>query len=1265
MAIGIGCDIGGTFTDFILIDEATGQIEVDKVLTTPADPSDAVEEGLRNLEEVANGCVASAGTLVHGTTLVINAVIERKGAKTGLITTRGFRDVLEIGREKRYDGNDLQITFPEPLIPRPLRVEVDERIHASGRILQTLDVSSVERAVANLLKQGVESVAVCLLNSFANPDHEIAIRGIIERVAPAMLVTLSHEVLRELKEYERSSTAAVNAYVKPIVSRYLGKLTDRLDAMHFHGDLLLMQSSGGLNSPETARAFPVQIIESGPAAGAIAAAHYGKLAGHGKVLAFDMGGTTAKMCLIKDGKVVRVNQMEVDRVHRFKRGSGVPVRVPVVDLMEIGAGGGSIAKVSAKGTLEVGPESASAVPGPACYGTGGTLPTVSDADLVLGYLDPDYFLGGKMRLDQRAAEHAIQQFLATPLGLSLADAAWGVHSLVNENMASAAKVYVAEKGESPSSCAMVAFGGAGPVHACDLARRIGVPAVVIPLRAGVASAFGMLIAPASYDTVRTHRIRLSRVDLPKVEETLLAMEREARLGLPRNVAPKTVWFERSADMRYVGQGYDIAVPIHGALVDADGKQHIRRLFNEVYEQLYGRVFDDLEIEIMNLRVTAYAPGKTYSETVPAHPEALPSYSKREAYCPLAKRYVLHKVYKRKDLPSGISIAGPTIIEEAESTTIVSADASVVIDKFGSLVVTLGHAGAMQVTEHTGQAQLDPVTLEMLWRRLASTVDELAAALVRTSFSTVVRDVNDYACAIFDASSRLLVQSTDSTPGICGGLRPMLHHMLRAHSTEKLLEGDVLVGNDPWNGSGHHNDIFVVTPAFCRGRLIGFAACGAHHVDIGGRRATTESRDNYEEGLRIPVCKLFQAGKPNQDVFAFIAANVRLSQTVLGDMRAQISANHVGCERLKELCAERGWDDLQMLADEIVNRSEEIARAEISRIPDGTYSHEAPIDILDGKPITLQVAVTVQGDSITVDFSGSSRQVRPAINCTLTYTSAYTYFAIGALLSLPVQANEGTLAPIRILAEKGTVLNATFPAPVFARTSIGNFVPEIIFNALAPALPDRVVAGSGSTPLWAQYLFGKRRDGTEFAPLNSANGGLGARASQDGVSCLTFPVNIGNTPAEILESEIPVLIKRRELWTDSAGPGRFRGGLGQQFEMQVLEGDIGPEHSILVGFRGGRFHFPVPGILGGHAAPNGKLVINGKPATSGGDASILPGQTIICQIPGGGGLGDPKERRQELVMRDLEYGYISREQAHSCYGYEDQDHNVKAVKSTSA
>lgn len=1251
MAIGIGCDIGGTFTDLLMIDDESGKVYVEKILTTPDDPSRAIETGLRKLEAMAPDSLQEALVLVHGTTLVINSVIERKGARTGLITTRGFRDVLEIGREKRYDGNDLQIRFPEPLVERPMRVEVDERVHTSGRILRELSEASVEAAIAGLLAQGVESIAVCLLNSFANPDHERRVGDIAERLAPGVSITLSHQVLRELREFERSTTTAVNAYTKPVVEKYLERLNSRLIDVGFKGEFLLMQSSGGLNSSEMARKFPVQIIESGPAAGMIGAAHYARLAGYDKVLAFDMGGTTAKMCLVSGGRVGRVNELEVDRVHRFKRGSGIPVRVPVVDLMEIGAGGGSIAKVSAKGTMEVGPESASAVPGPVSYGQGGTEPTVSDADLVLGYLNPAYFLGGRMALDRDKAIAAIETKLAHTLGLSLEKAAWGIHSLVNENMASAAKIYVAEKGESPSNCTVVAFGGAGPVHAYDLARRIGAGTVVIPPRAGVASAFGMLIAPASFDSVRTHRTRAAKADAAQLEAAYLSMEDEGRAGLPRSVKAADVWFERTADVRYVGQGYDVSVPLPASILKSgDFAEGLRAAFNEVYIKLYGRVFDELELEIMSLRVTALAPGKTFVDTAPRGNSGESSASgRRDAYCPLSEKFITHSVYQRQSLAVGASIIGPAIVEEPESTTIVGVGASLTVDAAGSLIVTLPVLAAR--TESTVQNDhIDAVKLEMLWRRISSSVDELAAALVRTSFSTVIRDVNDYACAVFDAQARLLVRSTDSTPGIAGGLAPMLRHMLEKVPAQTLREGDVLIGNDPWNGSGHHNDIFIVTPAFYNGRLIGYGACSAHHVDIGGRRATTESRDNYEEGLRIPVCRLYNAGEPNADVFSFIASNVRLAETVLGDLRAQCAANHVGCERLRELCSEQGWADFQPLADEIIRRSEELARAEIDRIPDGVYSHEAPIEIIDGEKVILKATVTVNGDELTVDFTGSSRQVRPAVNCTLGYTSAYAMFAVLALLQLPVQGNEGSMRPIHIVAAEGSVVNAKFPAPVFARTSIGNFVPETIFSAMAQALPDRVIAASGSTPLWAQYIFGRRRDGSQFAPLNAANGGLGARAGQDGISCLTFPVNIGNTPVEVLESDIPALVKRRELWEDSAGAGRFRGGLGQRFEMVVLEGDLGPDGPLLIGFRGGRYHFPVPGLLGGQDGPNGKLVINGSVATGGGDATVPPGGTMMCEIPGGAGLGNPKDRSTQLIERDIAYGYVSLAQAQKVYGY---------------
>ena len=548
-------------------------------------------------------------------------------------------------------------------------------------------------------------------------------------------------------------------------------------------------------------------------------------------------------------------------------------------------------------------------------------------------------------------------------------------------------------------------------------------------------------------------------------------------------------------------------------------------------------------------------------------------------------------------------------------------------------------------------KLDPITLEMFWRRLNSTVDELAATLKRTSFSTVVRDVNDYATAIFDREARLLAQSPDSTPGLCGPLGHMLSCMLRDNPPETLVDGDVLIGNNPWDGSGHHNDITVATPVFFDGALIGYTVSCCHHVDIGGRRATTESRDNYEEGLRIPHLKIFKAGELNTDVLAFIENNVRSAGTVVGDLRAQFAANHVGCKRMKGICVERGWQDLQDLADEIIERSEALARAEVGKLPNGVFRHKAVIDIENGEEVTIHCKVTVDNEAIEIDYSGSSPQVKSAVNCTLTYASSYTTFAVNAALDLPIKINEGTLRVLTIKADEGTIVNCTFPAPTFARTAIGNHLAEIIYCALADAVPERIVSGSGSTPMWGQYLFGKKQDGTPFAPLNCINGGMGARPDSDGVSCLTFPVNVGNTPVEVLESEVPVLVKKRALWQNSAGPGEFRGGFGQEFEVEVLAGGLGPLGDILVSFRGGRFIHPVPGVQGGGDAPNGELYVNGEPQEPGIQRTLVPGDSFLCRVPGGGGFGNPGKRTETALKRDLRSGLLSEDFVRLHYGDE--------------
>jgi len=673
----LGCDIGGTFTDFVLLDDKTGEIRINKCLTTPQDPSDAVEQGIRDLEQRTPGFVRELEEVIHGTTLVINSIIERKGARTGLITTKGFRDVLELAREIRYAPYDIFSEFPKPLIPRRFRLEVDERIRSDGTVLKPLDPREVRRVVRRLVEQGAESIAVCLINSFENPAHELMINEIIEREAPDTSVSISYEVLPQIREYERTSTTVTNAYVKPLTGRYLARLSHRLEAIGFEGKLFIMLSSGGITSVDTAARFPVRIIESGPTAAVISGQYYGKLFNIPDMFCFDMGGTTAKSCLIQGGVAGVVPTFEVGRVQRFMKGSGLTIQVPVVDLMEIGAGGGSIAKVSKMGTLQVGPESSGADPGPICYGRGGTEPGVTDADLLLGYLDENYFLGGEMRLDKETARKGIEERIAGPLGVPFIDAVWGIHDLINETMAAAAKTHIAEKGGNPK------------VHAYGLARKLGAPRFIVPPNAGVGSALGFFTAPRAFDLVRSHKVAVDLADFDEIERIFKAMEAEGVKTLRKTGQEEAVTCERSVDVRYIGQGSETNIPVPESDFNQVKKGEILRRFHVIYKKLYGRTYPDSPVEFINFRVRASLPERLLRlPKIQKNGTSLQKAVKgeRQAYSGMAKDFIPHTVYDRYELQPEARFEGPAIVEERESTVIVGENTSVAVDEYGFLWV---------------------------------------------------------------------------------------------------------------------------------------------------------------------------------------------------------------------------------------------------------------------------------------------------------------------------------------------------------------------------------------------------------------------------------------------------------------------------------------------------------------------------------------------------------------------------------------------------
>ena len=690
----VGADIGGTFTDLIVVDTETGEFAIGKTLTTPHDPSVAVETVLKDVLSASGVSAEEIQHLIHGTTLVTNAMIERKGAKTALITTQGFRDSIEIGPETRYDLYDLMLEQPKPLVPRYLRFDVPQRTLADGSTHTELDVEHVTQLATELSARGIEAVAISFLHSFTNPEDERKARAAIEAVAPDLRISISSDVVPEIREYERASTTIANVYVQELVEKYLRQLEHRLADLGFAGSFYLMLSSGGIATVDTTVKYPVRLLESGPAAGALAANTYGIATGHTSLISFDMGGTTAKICVIDDGQPLIAHEFEVDRVYRFAKGSGLPIKLPVIELIEIGTGGGSIARVDSLGLLKAGPDSAGADPGPVCYGRGGEDPTITDANLVLGYLDPSYFLGGKMSLDMDACRNAIKEKVADPLGMTIEEAAWGIHQIANENMANAARVHALERGKDPRRYPMFAFGGAGPVHAYRIAASLGSPMLLAPLGAGVMSTVGFLSAPLAFDFVRSWVTTLDDIDWTRANQLFTEMEAEGtQLLSDSDVAATDVTHRREVDMRYVGQGHEIRVPVSSSnLTEADRASVVAR-FEQTYKELYERPGPPVPIEILNWRVVSAGPKPNVHLTVRERDDGAAVSADcikghRPAYFPETNGFVDTAIYDRYKMKPGMTFDGPAIVEERESTVIIGPGAKCAIDNDHNLVVEM-------------------------------------------------------------------------------------------------------------------------------------------------------------------------------------------------------------------------------------------------------------------------------------------------------------------------------------------------------------------------------------------------------------------------------------------------------------------------------------------------------------------------------------------------------------------------------------------------
>jgi len=682
----LAVDIGGTFTDLAI--EKDGQRWTAKVLTTPAAPEKGVLEGVQQVLAKAAMKPADLALVIHGTTLATNAVIERKGAKTALITTDGFRDVLALANEARYDQYDLNIELAKPLVPRRWRLPVPERLDNTGKVLLALDEASVRAHIPFMRAEGIESLAIGFIHGFVNPTHERRTAEIVREAWPELPVSLSSEVSPEMREWERFSTTVANAYVQPLMARYLKQLELGLREAGLACPLYLMLSGGGLTTIDTAARFPIRLVESGPAGGAIFSAFVARQRGFDKVLSFDMGGTTAKVCLIDDFRPQASRTFEVARVGRFKKGSGLPLRIPVIEMVEIGAGGGSIAQVDSMGRIQVGPESAGADPGPACYGRGGTHPAVTDANLALGRYDPELFAGGALRLYPDQSRKALAEHVGSKLALSADMAALGVVEMVDENMANAARVHAIESAKNYEGRVVIAFGGGGPVHGYRVAEKIGVKRILVPSGAGVGSAIGFLRAPVAYEVVKSLYQRFGSFDVAAVNGLLAAMSREAAGVVAEGAFGAPIEETRIAYMRYVGQGHEIAVPIPPRALTQQDVREIRALYDAEYSRFYDRPVPGSDVEILSFAVTV--------RTVEAHVEPAASVADAPAPKPVRVQMVrdtatgevsVWQVYDREDMRPGATVSGPAIIAEAETSTLIGPGWVCRMDGLGYLDLT--------------------------------------------------------------------------------------------------------------------------------------------------------------------------------------------------------------------------------------------------------------------------------------------------------------------------------------------------------------------------------------------------------------------------------------------------------------------------------------------------------------------------------------------------------------------------------------------------
>jgi 5-oxoprolinase (ATP-hydrolysing) len=1257
----IGVDVGGTFTDLILVDEASGRITVDKVPSTPDDPARGTVDGIRELCAKAGVALADVDNLLHGTTVATNIVLTHSGAEVGMITTEGFRDILHIARHKKPLNFSLQQELPwqsRPLVKRRHRLTVPERVTApDGEVLVPLDEDAVRARARELAAARVDAVAVCFLHSYLNPSHEQRVREILAEELPDAYLSVSHEVLPLYREFERFSTVALNAYVGPKVSRYVGRFDEAMREAGLAHGVQLMQSSGGMATVAAAVERPVNLLMSGPVAGLIGGIWAGRAAGLDNVVTLDIGGTSADIGVAAGGQL-RMRHLLDTKIGDYQ------AMVPMVDIDTIGAGGGSIAYVDQGGVFRVGPESAGADPGPACYGRGGTLPTTTDAQLLLGRLRPDRgLLGGQMQLDADLARRAMAA-VADELGVPVEEAALGALQIQKFGMTQAIELNSVRRGYDPREFTLVAAGGAGPLFACDIALELEIARVLVPPHPGIIAATGLLATDLQHEFVATERHHLKALDHGRLAARFAELTAQAVAQLDGDGVPEDRRLvRRLADCRYAGQGYEVRTEVPAGDVDEAWVEELQERFHTAHEAEYGHRFD-APIEIINVRAVAIGrvdelrpPELEQGDGDPSRARTL----EREVVFDVDGRAERHLTpfYERELLRAGDRLTGPAIVEQYDTTTVVPPGLVAEIDGHGNIVVDC--TTRPRSADAASASLATPILMRVIGGAFAAIAKEMAGVLYRMSYSSIIRESEDLGAGIFDREGNNLAES-DSTPMFMGAMPKIVKNVIRILGDD-IHDGDVILHNDPYGGATHSPDVAIVIPIFFEGELVGFAGASAHVLDIGGAYPglAIDLVDNWSEGNIYRAVKLQEKGVWQEGLWKHILENVRTPSFNNGDIRAMIAACELARRRYAELLARHGVDAVLGAARGWLEYSERMLRQEIAKVPDGRY--ETEVGWLDddgvhrGERLPVKVAVEISGDEITFDLTGSSPEVPTGYNCPYegTTVSAMTFitrmiFLDEATYPVFVPQNEGMLAPVKVVAPKGSIFNPNYPRACFARFCQVQRAVDLALRALAPVLPNQITAGNSAHLGFLAYSGYDEEEGEYWVYLEVDEGSYGGRPGRDGldsVDCLI--ANTRNNPIEELEWRFPMRTERYELRDDPCAAGEWRGGIGMVRVNRFLEDTI-------VSCEGDRYESDPPwGIFGGQdgnlaygrvTAPDG--TVENWPAKFTGKV-LRAGSTIELAVPNSGGYGDPLDRNPERVLSDVLDGFTTLELAERDYG----------------